>query len=91
MKPKSKFLSRLPFILSMYFILSVIIIHILRKDLLFLYFPLSRYAIGPFSWIAVAGFLCSGSAELIFAVYISSKINHIYDYPMAGCPGLQAF
>lgn len=54
-------------ILAFYFLLSIIIVHIIRKDLSVIKTPLSKYALGKKSIYLTLGFILIGCSEIIIS------------------------
>ena len=72
MKSKSA-LSVSSFILVVFFIITAVLIHFLKRDLNVAFYPLSLYAVGKCGGILVAGLLAIGLAEMLIAISLYQK------------------
>jgi len=71
-------------LLAIYFLLSIIIVHITRKDLPFLKTPLSKYAFGKNSFWLSSGFVLVGINEIIIAYVIRDNFPASLGLSLAG-------
>lgn len=68
----------LAFLAALYFCIASIIIHVLKTDLDFFRYPLSRYALGNDGVILELGFYCIGITEIILSLnLLKLKANKI--------------